>query len=101
MDDLHEEERALRALHEQQRSRLQARIGARVHELRKQVGLSQERLAEKAKLSTGYIGGLERGERNLSTSSLARIAVALELEIGSLFPSLSELTSIFADESEE
>jgi transcriptional regulator with XRE-family HTH domain len=76
-------------------------IGARVHQSRKQVGLSQERLAEKAKLSTGYIGGLERGERNLSTSSLARVAVALQLEIGSLFPTLSELTSMFADEPEE
>ena len=45
-------------------------FGKKVRELRKAQGLSQEELAEKADLHYTYIGGVERGERNLSLKSI-------------------------------
>lgn len=56
-----------------------------VRDLRKAQGLSQEELAEKADLHYTYIGGVERGERNLSLKSIERIAFALKIDIRELF----------------
>lgn len=42
--------------------------------------LSQETLAQKAKLSRNFIGMLERGERNVTISALEDIARALNVE---------------------
>ncbi|CUS03860.2 Subunit S of type I restriction-modification system [Candidatus Promineifilum breve] len=61
------------------------RLGANIRHLRLTKGLSQERLAELTGLHRTYIGGVERGERNISLLNLARLAHALEA-------SLSELT---------
>lgn len=60
-------------------------FGDRVRELRKAQGLSQEDLAEKASLHFTYVGGVERGERNLSLKSIERIASALKIDIRELF----------------
>lgn len=62
-------------------------FGERVRDLRKAQGLSQEELAEKADLHYTYIGGVERGERNLSLKSIERIANALKMDIRELFVS--------------
>ena len=48
-----------------------------VRSKRKQVGLSQERLAEKADLSTVFISRIERGKESPSVDNLVRIAKAL------------------------
>jgi transcriptional regulator with XRE-family HTH domain len=53
------------------------RFGARVRELRKKKGLSQEGLALEASLDRSYVGGVERGERNISLENIARMAKAL------------------------
>lgn len=42
------------------------RFGERIRELRKQKGMTQEQLADKAKLHNTYIGTVERGEKNMS-----------------------------------
>jgi len=60
-------------------------FGERVRNLRKAQGLSQEELAEKAELHYTYIGGVERGERNLSLKSIERIAAALKVDIKDIF----------------
>lgn len=52
-------------------------FGTRVRSLRKERGLSQEQLAELAQLHRNYIGGIERGERNLSFLNILRLAKGL------------------------
>jgi len=51
---------------------------------RKELNLSQEEFAYKCDLHRTYIGAIERGERNITLSSLERIAAALNIDIPSL-----------------
>ena len=60
------------------------KFGDRVRELRVAQGLSQEALAQKAGLHRTYIGGIERGERNVSLSNMNKIALALNLPLHKL-----------------
>ncbi len=57
-----------------------ARFGENVRKLRLSLGLSQEELAEKANLHRNYIGGIERGERNLGLINLVELARALSVK---------------------
>jgi len=56
---------------------IQKHFGERVRELRKQKQLSQETLALACDLDRTYIGGVERGERNISLINIYKIAEAL------------------------
>ncbi len=56
---------------------IQRRFGERLRAIRKQKGLSQEGLAFACGLDRTYIGGVERGERNISLLNIHRIAEAL------------------------
>lgn len=58
-------------------AQIQKAFGERIRELRKQKGLSQEALALACELDRTYIGGVERGERNISLLNIQRIADAL------------------------
>jgi DNA-binding XRE family transcriptional regulator len=53
------------------------KFGERVRQLRQAEGVSQEKLAELAELHRTYIGGIERGERNVALLNILRIAKAL------------------------
>jgi transcriptional regulator with XRE-family HTH domain len=64
-----------------------ARFGARVRAERERQGLSQEALAQRAELNRSYIGGVERGERNISLLNLLRIARALGVSPADLIES--------------
>jgi len=64
------------------------RIGQRIRELRKQAGLTQEDLAERAGMDFTSIGAAERGNRNLSLKSLARVAEALGVSLEEIFRGL-------------
>jgi transcriptional regulator with XRE-family HTH domain len=60
-------------------------FGERVREIRLKKGLSQERLADLAKIDRTYIGGIERGERNIGVKNVHRIADALGVPAAELF----------------
>jgi len=65
-------------------------LGQRLRALRKQRGLSQERLGDRSGLSGKFIGEVERGEKSISIDSLYHVAVALDVP-------LRELTDVRGD----
>lgn len=60
-------------------------VGGRIKDIRRSMGLSQDQLGEKCGFHNSYIGGVERGERNVSLENLAKIADALHVEMKELF----------------
>ncbi len=60
-------------------------LGKRIRELREKQNWSQEELAEYADLDRTYIGGIERGERNVAVLNLSCIAKALKISLKELF----------------
>lgn len=56
---------------------LQIVVGRNIRRLRRQRGLSQEDLATELGVHRTYMGGVERGERNLTLRSLERLAERL------------------------
>jgi transcriptional regulator with XRE-family HTH domain len=54
-----------------------ANAGDRIREIRESKGINQDRLAEKAKISKGFLSDIENGKRNPSSDNLLRIANAL------------------------
>jgi len=71
-------------------SKIRESFGKRVKELRKAKKMSQEELGERVGLHYTYVGGVERGERNISLESIEKIAKGLEVNIGELFPFVSK-----------
>lgn len=61
------------------------RFGARVRAERERLGVSQEELADRAGLHRTYLGGVERGERNVGLLNILRIARALGVVPSTLF----------------
>jgi transcriptional regulator with XRE-family HTH domain len=70
------------------KTNLLSRFGTRVRESRQKLGISQEELAARCELHRTYIGGIERGERNISLQNLFKIAEALETTASSLLQGL-------------
>jgi DNA-binding XRE family transcriptional regulator len=60
-------------------ARVKREFGDRLRAVRKQKGLSQEALALACELDRTYIGGVERGERNISLLNIHKIARALDI----------------------
>lgn len=65
---------------------LQESFGKIVREKRLALKLSQEKLAELSELHFTYISSVERGERNISLSNIAKIARALGCKMKDLMP---------------
>ena len=61
------------------------RFGTNLRQLRATHNLTQERLAELSGLHPNYIGGIERGERNLALFNIVRLCLALQCPAEELF----------------
>lgn len=62
-------------------SNLRLQIGKAVRRLRTAAGYSQEGFADACKLHRTYIGAIERGEKNLTTDTIERIAATLHISV--------------------
>ncbi len=65
------------------------RLGLRVQALRQKKGItSQMALADRAGLDRTYVGGVERGERNIALRNLEKLAKALDVTLEELMQGL-------------
>ena len=60
-------------------------------------GLTQEELAEKAGMHQTYIGQVERGEKNLTLTSLEKLTRSLQIPFSVLFDGLEEISDVSED----
>lgn len=67
---------------------LKLAFGKSIRALRESRGYSQEELAERAGLHRNYVGGIERGERNVGLENIGKLAKALAVRTRDLFESL-------------
>jgi transcriptional regulator with XRE-family HTH domain len=61
------------------------KFGENIRKIRLEKGLSQEQLASLADLHRTYIGMIERAEKNITIINIEKIAIALKVEIQTLF----------------
>lgn len=59
---------------------LQKIFGRNLRRYREERGMSQEAFAEMMKVHRTYMGGVERGERNLTLQSVERMAAAIRID---------------------
>ena len=64
---------------------IREKVGKRIKDLRHQLGISQEELADKAEIHRTYIASLEVGKRNISIVTLEKIVIALEVSMSEFF----------------
>lgn len=60
-------------------------FGRRLAQLRKEKGWSQETLSLESGVARSYLGGVERGQRNIALVNICRLADALGLKPAKLF----------------
>ncbi len=71
------------------KSKILTQFGNKVREKRRNQGISQEELANRAGLHRTYIGMIERAEKNITLENISKIAAALDLEIVDLFKDIN------------
>ena len=64
------------------------RFGKGVRKRRQKIGVSQEEFADMCGLDRTYIGGSERGERNVGLVNVEKIAKAFRISVSELFRDL-------------
>lgn len=66
-------------------------LGQRIRDKRKSLDWTQEDLAAKSEIDRSYIGGVERGERNLTFTILCQICAALGCDVAELTKDIPEV----------
>ena len=61
------------------------RFGKVLRERRRKLGVSQEAFADLCELDRTYVGGIERGERNVALVKIEKLARALKISLSELF----------------
>ncbi len=74
-------------------------VAARIRALREAKGIAQEVFAYEAGIDRSYYGAIERGKYSPTAINLAKIAVALGVEVGELFPSRDDLAALLTSDS--
>ena len=64
---------------------IKIKIGNRIKELRKKLGLSQEKLANNCELDRTYVASVVNGKRNISFINLEKIVKALNVSLKDFF----------------
>jgi transcriptional regulator with XRE-family HTH domain len=70
-------------------------IGKNIRAQRECLRFSQEGFADHVKLDRSNYGAIERGERNITVFTLARIAIGLKIEMADLLPTYKEIQKMF------
>lgn len=71
---------------------IRARLGKRVRHLREAAGLSQERLAHRARMSRVFLGDIEKGDKSVSIDTLEKLARALDVSMATLLEDVHDAT---------
>lgn len=61
------------------------KFGRRLAELRKLKGWSQETLSLESGIARSYLGGVERGQRNIALLNIVKLAETMEIPVAALF----------------
>lgn len=69
--------------------RILRKLGSRIRRYREAKGWSQEQFSFHCGLHRNYIGGIERGERNVAALNLIKMAKVLEVSVGSFFEGIA------------
>jgi transcriptional regulator with XRE-family HTH domain len=64
---------------------VRVRFGKALRGRRRSLGVSQEEFADLCELDRTYVGGIERGERNLGLVNIEKLARALKISLSELF----------------
>jgi transcriptional regulator with XRE-family HTH domain len=65
-------------------------LGKRIRELRSKNGFSQEGFADHCGLHRTYMGGIERGEHNLTIETLMTVSKGLEMTMSDLLSDIEK-----------
>ncbi|TLY46759.1 MAG: helix-turn-helix transcriptional regulator [Gammaproteobacteria bacterium] len=60
-------------------------FGRRLAQLRRENGWSQEKLSLESGIARSYLGGVERGQRNIALVNICRLAETLRIPMAELF----------------
>ena len=64
---------------------IKVKVGQRIKELRNEIGISQEALANKADIDRTYVTDVENGRRNISIENLEKLVDALQIPFKDFF----------------
>lgn len=66
---------------------LRIKLGVAIRTRRSELGFSQDSFADQIEMHRAYYSSIERGERNLTLSTMARVASGLKCALAELFKS--------------